>query len=113
MVGLIDSKYISTDSDFRPMELSTRSLFFALDCIGELAFSKALGFLANDADMHDIIKINAAAFPVMTIFGLYSWVLKILFTWPANNLLPKDGDKAGWGAMISYEFRSHSIRASA
>ncbi len=83
------------------MELSSRSQFFTLDCIGELAFGSALGFLANDKDMHDIVKINDIAFPVMTIFGLYSWILKLLFMWPFNNLLPKDGDKAGWGAIIS------------
>ncbi len=100
-IDLIETKYVSTDSEFRPMELSTRSQFFALDCIGELAFSNALGFLANDTDMHDIVKINDAAFPIMTVFGFYSWALRVLFTWPFSNLLPRDGDKAGWGAIIS------------
>ena len=100
-IDLIEKRYLSTNSDFRPMELSTRSQFFALDCVGELAFSNALGFLSNDTDMHDIVKINEIAFPVMTIIGLFPWVLRVLFSWPFNNLLPKDGDKAGWGAIIS------------
>ncbi|KAJ0383676.1 hypothetical protein COL922a_010000 [Colletotrichum nupharicola] len=65
-VDLVEAKYVSTATDYRPIEFSHKSQYFALDVIGQLAFGEALGFLANDEDLWD----SAATAIRMTILCL-------------------------------------------
>ncbi|KAH8880571.1 cytochrome P450 [Thozetella sp. PMI_491] len=99
-VDLIERKYISTDTCFRPMELSTRAQFFSLDAIGELTLSKPVGFLANDKDMYDMVQINLSMFKIIHLLSNWAAFSILLFRWPFTYLLPRDGDKAGFGALL-------------
>ncbi|KAK0609981.1 cytochrome P450 [Bombardia bombarda] len=59
-VDLIERKYISTPTDYRPIEFLDKVQFFALDTTADIGFGDAIGLLANDKDMHmhKYIEIN-------------------------------------------------------
>ncbi|KAH8895772.1 cytochrome P450 [Thozetella sp. PMI_491] len=100
LVDLIDSKYLSTPGDYRPMELSYKAQFFALDIITELALSEAFGFLVNDTDMYSFIEINDSYLGVLTTVMEVAWVDRLIRTWPLNKMLPKEVDDYGMGKLM-------------
>jgi hypothetical protein len=82
------------------MEFGSRAQFFALDTVGEVAFSNAFGYLANDKDMYDVVKINGLTFPYVTVAATYLPILKMMLRWPLKYLLPRAGDESGFGAIM-------------
>lgn len=76
--------------------------FYALDSLGEIAYSQPLGYIANDKDMNDVLKINEATFPWMYYLNNHHFFFTLLRKWPFNMLLPRAGDKAGLGAIMGY-----------
>ncbi|KAG4429416.1 hypothetical protein IFR05_015102 [Cadophora sp. M221] len=57
-VDLIERKYLSTSKEYRPMDLGQKGQFFTLDVISDLAFGQAFGYLKQDDDVFDYIKIT-------------------------------------------------------
>ncbi|KAK0630500.1 cytochrome P450 [Bombardia bombarda] len=102
LIDLIERKYVASGSKFLPMDFAQKAHFYALDSLGEVAYSKTLGFLTNDKDMNDIMKINEATLPIMFVFNDYPFLLRIARTWPFNYLLPRDGDQNGFGAVMGH-----------
>lgn len=84
------------------MEFAHKSQYFTLDAIGEIALGEAFGFLTNDADVYDFIKITSSFFPVFGVLGAMPWLARLIFRWPLNRLLPNENDKVGFGRMIAY-----------
>ena len=76
--------------------------FYALDSLGEIAYSQSLGYIANDKDMNDVLKINEATFPWMYLLNNHHFFFRVLRKWPFSMLLPRAGDKAGLGAIMEY-----------
>ncbi|OHF00645.1 cytochrome P450 [Colletotrichum orchidophilum] len=64
-VSLVESRYMSTSNEFRPMEFSHKSQYFALDVISELSFGEALGFLANNEYLFGYVATNNLVFPYL------------------------------------------------
>ncbi|KAK3313220.1 cytochrome P450 [Apodospora peruviana] len=103
LIDLIERKYISDGGpDFRLLDLAVKTHYYALDSLGEIAFSKPFGFLANDQDMHDIIKLNDQLLPVLFLASNFTWFIKLLLKWPFYYLLPRDGDNAGFGYIMGH-----------
>ena len=100
LIELIDSKYLSTDTDIRPVELGQKIQYLGLDIIGEVAFGRQFGYLANDTDLYDVLKINKATLPILGAACVYQELVRLLFKWPLRYLLPRDGDKTGLGAVM-------------
>jgi hypothetical protein len=46
-VSLLERKYLSTATEFRPVEFAHKCQYFALDVIGDISFGGAFGFLEN------------------------------------------------------------------
>lgn len=57
-VDLIERKYLSTSKEYRPMDLGQKGQFFTLDVISDLAFGEPFGYLKEDDDVFDYIKIT-------------------------------------------------------
>ncbi|KAM0334321.1 hypothetical protein ACHAQA_001345 [Verticillium albo-atrum] len=101
-VRLINDKYISTPAEFRPIEFSHRSQYFALDVISDLGFGKAIGFLANDEDMYHYVETNDTVFPVVAVLLNMPWLNAWLKSWPLSLAMPKEGDEAGLGRLMTF-----------
>ncbi|KAK3934715.1 cytochrome P450, partial [Diplogelasinospora grovesii] len=102
LVDLIERKYLSTPTDFRPIEFAHKAQYFALDVISELGFGEAIGFLPNDKDMYRYVEINDTFFPVMAVILNMPWMDKYLKSWPLNMALPKEGDQVGFGRLMGF-----------
>jgi hypothetical protein len=89
---------VSTETQFRPIELASRIQFFTMDMTGEVGCSQPLGFLANDTDMHQIMAISKATIPAIAAIGTYPRLAVLMHKWPLSYLLPREGDKIGFGA---------------
>ncbi|KAK2473230.1 hypothetical protein H9L39_15405 [Fusarium oxysporum f. sp. albedinis] len=64
LINLLETKYLSTDKDYRPVDFAQKIQFFTLDVISDLAFGQAFGYMEQDDDVFDFIKITKSYFPV-------------------------------------------------
>ncbi|CCC12748.1 unnamed protein product [Sordaria macrospora k-hell] len=99
---LIDRKYLGSGPIFQPLDIAQSVHFYALDSLGEIAYSQSLGYIANDKDMNDVLKINEATFPWMYLLNNHHFFFRVLRKWPFSMLLPRAGDKAGLGAIMGH-----------
>ena len=102
LVRLIRDKYISTPEEFRPIEFSHKAQYFALDVISDLSFGEAIGFLENDEDMYRYVETNDTVFPVLAVLLNMPWLSALLRTWPMSLAMPKEGDEAGLGRIMTW-----------
>lgn len=73
-VGLIHDKYLSTPTDYRPVDLALKCNYFALDIISELAF----GFLREDRDLYQYNRITRRFFPFVMFMSSVPSMLAML-----------------------------------
>lgn len=102
LVELIETKYISRDGTYRPMDMGQKGQFFTLDVISDLAFGEAFGFLEKDDDVYDYIKITKGFIPFMIVLCHQYWLADLLHSGPFRGLFPQASDKFGFGAFIGY-----------
>ncbi|WDK10806.1 cytochrome P450 [Colletotrichum graminicola] len=101
-IRLIDQHYVSTDSDFRPLDLAEKTQFFALDAIGDVSFGGPFGFLATDRDLFRYIEINESSLPVMNVVSVLPWLGRLVHRWPFRLMLPSEGDQLGFGRLMGF-----------
>ncbi|KAK4112487.1 cytochrome P450 [Canariomyces notabilis] len=101
-IDLIERKYISDGGKSKPMDLGKTAHFYALDAIAEIAYGQSFGHLEKDEDVHNIIATNNASVPMMMLFNNYVFLWKMMQRWPLYYLLPRDGDKSGFGAVLGH-----------
>lgn len=100
LVRLLESKYLSTRTDYRPVDFALKSQFFTLDAISDIAFGEAFGDLENDEDISSIIQTNEETMPMIVLLGAFPFLANIFFAWPFKLLLPTDKDTIGMGKLI-------------
>jgi cytochrome P450 len=100
MVGLIERKYLSAGNDFSPLDFARISQYFTLDVISDVAFSKPFGYLTEDGDVHEYIKMTEESMPVILVLSVMPWLALVLQSWLFKNLLPSEKDKFGFGKFI-------------
>lgn len=103
MIGLLERSYISTPTEYRPVEFAQKAMFFALDVTCELGFGSAPGYLVEDKDLYDYLAINDAFFPVIIVMSNFPWLARLTHRWPLKHSLPKAGDTFGFGALMRCE----------
>ncbi|KAK9425291.1 putative Cytochrome P450 [Seiridium unicorne] len=101
-IKLIDTKYLSTATEYRPVQFFRKTSFFALDVIGDISFGDAFGFLNQDQDLYRYNEIHDESLPIMNIMSTMPWLAQILYRWPFNTLLPKEGDQVGFGRLMGF-----------
>jgi hypothetical protein len=99
-IELIERKYISTPEKPALMDLFEKLHLYALDSIGEIAYSNPFGMLKDDKDTHGIIAANNVTVPLIKVLGNHLWLWRTLHKWPLYYLMPRDGDESGLGAVI-------------
>ncbi|KAM0435551.1 hypothetical protein ACHAQK_008112 [Fusarium lateritium] len=99
-ITLLETKYLSTEEAYRPVDLAEKAQFFTLDVISDLAFGEAFGYLENDQDVFDFISITRSYFPVTLVMANLPIVVDLLHSRIFSGLLPKETDKLGFGAFI-------------
>jgi hypothetical protein len=100
LVHLIETKYLSTADNYRPMDFGEKASFFTLDVISELAFGQAFGYLDTDSDVYDYLKITKTYIPIMMVIGNLPSLADLLQSRYLRGLLPSESDKLGFGAFI-------------
>ncbi|KAM7207210.1 Cytochrome P450 [Naviculisporaceae sp. PSN 640] len=100
LIDLIERKYISTDTEYRPLEFARTAIFFGIDAIGEISFGEAFGFLREDKDLYNYVAINEVSFPILVTVMTIPWIDKYLKSWPLNMGMPKAGDQVGFGMLM-------------
>lgn len=96
---LIESKYISSGSDFRPVDFALKAQFFTLDVLSEIAFGEAFGYLTEDEDLYDYIKTTEEALPILFIANTLPLTKKILHSPMMKRFMPNDQDPMGFGRI--------------
>jgi hypothetical protein len=99
-VDLIERKYISTSTEFRPLDFSRTAQFFALDVISTLAWGSAFGFLVQDEDINDYLRLFDEYMPAMLLIMSIPGLPWLMQQWPLNKMQPQTSDKAGFGSLM-------------
>jgi hypothetical protein len=63
LVQLLDSRYVSTSMEFRPVDMAAKFQFLTLDIISEIAFGTAFGNLEADDDLSSYMKTRGVCSP--------------------------------------------------
>jgi hypothetical protein len=102
LVRLLESKYISADTEYKPVDFALKTQFFTLDVISDIALGKAFGDLDADRDTSFLIKVSEESFPILVLLGAFLWLANVFFAYPIKLLLPSDKDTAGLGKLIGF-----------
>ncbi|KAI0399649.1 cytochrome P450 [Xylaria palmicola] len=103
LVALIKRKYISNDNEYRPMDMGSMAIFFAVDSISSISFGKAFGNLEDGVDIHEFEEFAQAASIKGSTFSEIPWLGSIFFYPPVLQLLgPKDTDEKGLGMFMRF-----------
>jgi len=103
LINLIRTKYISTETELKPMDLARKAQFVTLDIITDLAFDAPFGDIDLDEDVHLYIQsteetiqaaIMVASIPVMNSFINLPIIGDMIF--------PSSKDKTGPGRLIRF-----------
>jgi hypothetical protein len=100
LIDLLEAKYLSSEDQYRPVDIAQKIQFFTLDVISDLAFGQAFGYVEQDADVFDFIKITRSFFPVALVMANLPAVVTILHSRLFRGILPKETDSIGFGAFI-------------
>jgi hypothetical protein len=100
LMDLIDTKYISTPTEYRPIQFWRKASYFTLDVISDISFGDAFGFLPQDEDLYHYHQIHQDSMPMMNIVSTWPSLANVLYGWPFSLLLPKAGDQVGFGRLM-------------
>jgi hypothetical protein len=100
LVKLIDSKYISTSTNYKPMDFGRKAQYFTLDTISSLAFGEAFGHLERDEDVHGYAQMLDEAGPAIIMLAVLPFVRSVLQLPVIRSLLPSSKDKIGFGKVM-------------
>jgi len=100
-IDLIRRKYLSTETELRPLDFGRKTQYLTLDTITKIAFSKEFGFLATDSDVHRYIESTESVFVLNNLCGEIPWMYSIFYSSLVLGLLgPKDTDEKGLGKLM-------------
>ncbi|KAF9775282.1 hypothetical protein IL306_006650 [Fusarium sp. DS 682] len=100
LISLLETKYLSTDKEYHPVDFAQKIQFFTLDVISDLAFGQPFGYIEQDDDVFDFIKITKSYFPVTLVIANIPSLVSLLHSRLFSGALPKESDKLGFGAFI-------------
>jgi hypothetical protein len=101
LTNLIDAKYVSTDSEYRPVEFASLAHFHSMDVIGDITFGKPFGFLDEGIDIFGYLEWNDSFFKSMMTMATVPGITKVLYKPPMTWAAPKASDKIGLGRFIA------------
>ena len=103
MIRLLDRKYISDESQYRPVDLGVLIQYFTLDIITSLSLSHSFGYLETDSDVYGYIKTMEDNFPAMVFMSVVPMLSFLLRQhWFQKLSLPSVKDRVGMGKVKRY-----------
>jgi hypothetical protein len=69
------------------MDFAQKAQYFTLDVISDLAFSKAFGFLDQDDDVFDYLKLTSSYIPVILVLSNVPSIANMLHSDTALDLI--------------------------
>ncbi|KLJ09236.1 hypothetical protein EMPG_15344 [Blastomyces silverae] len=94
-IRLIESKYLSTDTELRPVDIARKVQYLTLDVISTIAFGRAFGFLDKDGDLFDYVKTTEESLPLMQMIALLPGLVNVLQSRLFKAFLPSHTDVVG------------------
>jgi hypothetical protein len=102
LIELIDSKYISTDAEYKPVDFGRKAQYFTLDVITTVAYGFPFGFLETDSDVYQYIETSEKVVPAAMVVTVFPWLNHILTSSFMERLLPSAADPVGFGKIIGF-----------
>ncbi|OJD17754.1 hypothetical protein AJ78_02163 [Emergomyces pasteurianus Ep9510] len=99
-IRLLETKYLSTDTELRPVDVARKVQYLTLDVISTLAFGRTFGFLDKDGDLFDYIKTTEESLPLMQMIALLPWLVNVLQSRLFEAFLPSHTDVVGLGRVM-------------
>lgn len=101
--ALIERKYLSDGTAFRPVDLARICSYFTLEVIYTLAFGNTMGFLEHDADVYGYLENQKSMLPVFEWLSTLPALEKFLRTpWISKSIMPKKTDETGVGLLFKF-----------
>lgn len=100
LIRLLETKYLSTTTEFKPVDMAVKFQFLTLDIISEIAFGNAFGNLESDEDISTYMKTVEDMFPLIILLGTWPALAKVFFWKPFRRFLPKETDTSGVGKLM-------------
>ncbi|RDW78362.1 hypothetical protein BP5796_06214 [Coleophoma crateriformis] len=100
LVELISSKYISSPTTHRPMDVADKISYFTLDVIADIAYGAPFGNLATDTDVSGYVAMMEVQTPRISIALVYPWLMSIPASPLFRFLLPSTKDAFGFGRLM-------------
>lgn len=99
-IDLIERKYLSTRTEYRPVDLARITQYFTLDVIMSVAFGRNFGHLESDSDVYRYLHMTESFMPMVAIILVYPWLCNVLESRFLRMIAPKDTDKVGMGKVM-------------
>lgn len=100
LVRLIDEKYVSASTEFKPIDIGRKAQYFTLDVLSSLAFGKSFGDIETDSDNHKYIETVEESGPAIILVMVLPWISKLLQLPLLKGLLPSAEDTIGFGKIM-------------
>lgn len=101
LIDLINTKYLSTSTTFRPLDFGRKAQYLTLDVISEISFGEAFGDVKEDKDIHGYIQMiedKVGGMVWVTVFPSLNRILQI--PWVGRMVMPSDKDEIGMGKVM-------------
>ena len=100
LVTLLGTKYLSSKTESKPVDLARKVQYFTLDVISALAFGTELGYLAADKDLYDYIQTTETTLPIMLATAFLPGLLAMIQSPRLKWLIPDVRNMAGIGSVL-------------
>ncbi|OLN87613.1 Pisatin demethylase 25 [Colletotrichum chlorophyti] len=100
LINLLETRYLSTETTFKTVDLARKVQFFTLDVISALAFGKKFGYLEADDDKLRYIETTEKTVPVLLATALMPWFLSVLQSPWLKWLMPNARKLVGIGTVM-------------
>ncbi|KEY70331.1 hypothetical protein S7711_06807 [Stachybotrys chartarum IBT 7711] len=100
-IRLIEEKYLSTETQYRPVDFARKVQYMTLDIISDIAFGESFGFMDADEDLYGYVKTTEESVPMMQMFALIPWLIRLLQSPICKAMLPSERDAVGLGPIMA------------
>ncbi|KAK2617023.1 hypothetical protein QQS21_000114 [Conoideocrella luteorostrata] len=100
-IRLIEDKYLSSHSVYRPVDLARKFQYMTLDIISSIAFGEPFGFMDEDDDKFGYIQTTEDTVPMMQMFAIVPWLVALLQSPICKAMMPSETDTVGLGPIMA------------
>lgn len=99
-MNLLETKYLSTDSEYKTVDLAAELEFLTMDVISDIAFGEPFGFIKNDKDIFGYVDNLRQAFPIIMLTTAIEPLRDFLHSPLFRGFMPSSTDHVGFGRIL-------------